>query len=80
MPADGPPKVNDQIVDSVTATSVEVVGEAPAFAMGALYQASAQAMSLMMQNAATSQHAMNQVNVAVVSTAVAKILSMAPSK
>lgn len=77
--ADTKSTVNDQVVDATTETSVGVIGESPAFAMGALYQASAQAMALMLQNSANSQLAMQQLNVAVVSTAVAKIISMAPS-
>ena len=70
--------VNPQITDAITTTSVEVIGEAPALAMGTLFQAQAQAMSLMMQNAATSQQALQQINVAAVSTAVAQILSLSP--
>lgn len=53
-----PTAVNDQITDAVTQANVTVVGDAPAVAMGALYQAGAQALSLAAQNAALSQQQM----------------------
>jgi hypothetical protein len=40
-----PTSVNDQITDSVTQANVKVLGDAPAVAMGNLYQATAQALS-----------------------------------
>ena len=43
--ADPNPPVNEQITDAVTQTNVKVVAEAPAMAMGNLYQATAQALS-----------------------------------
>ena len=43
--ADPNPPVNEQITDAVTQANVKVVAEAPAMAMGNLYQATAQALS-----------------------------------
>ena len=40
-----PTAVNNQITDSVTQANVKVLGDAPAMAMGNLYQATAQALS-----------------------------------
>jgi hypothetical protein len=40
-----PTSVNDQITDSVTQANVKVLGDAPAVAMGNLYQATAQALA-----------------------------------
>lgn len=40
-----PTSVNDQITDSVTQANVKVLGDAPAMAMGNLYQATAQALA-----------------------------------
>ncbi len=40
-----PTSVNSQITDSVTQPNVQVLGVAPAVAMGNLYQATAQAMA-----------------------------------
>ncbi len=40
-----PTSVNDQITDSVTQANTKVLGDAPAIAMGNLYQATAQALA-----------------------------------
>ena len=50
-----PTSVNDQITDSVTQSNVEVLGDAPAVAMGNLYQATAQALANAAHNATNSQ-------------------------
>lgn len=50
-----PTVVNDQITDAVTQANVKVVGNAPAMAMGNLYQATAQALSNAAHNATTVQ-------------------------
>ena len=50
-----PTSVNDQITDSITQANVEVLGDAPAVAMGNLYQATAQALANAAHNAANAQ-------------------------
>ncbi len=50
-----PTAVNDQITDSVTQASVKVLGDAPAIAMGNLYQATAQALANAAHNATANQ-------------------------
>jgi hypothetical protein len=50
-----PTPVNDQITDSVTQANTQVLGIAPAIAMGNLYQATAQALSNSAHNATNSQ-------------------------
>ena len=50
-----PTSVNDQITDSVTQANVKVLGDAPAVAMGNLYQATAQALANAAHNATTAQ-------------------------
>ncbi len=50
-----PTAVNDQITDSVTQANVKVLGDAPAMAMGSLYQATAQALANAAHNAANAQ-------------------------
>lgn len=77
LPARVPTTVNAQIVDAVSTTNATVIGEAPGFAMGTVYQAAAQSASRMMQNNASAQQSLQQVNVAVVSTAVAYLISIA---
>jgi len=46
-----PTAVNDQITDSVTQANVKVLGDAPAMALGSLFQATAQAMGNSAHNA-----------------------------
>lgn len=50
-----PTSVNDQITDSVTQANVQVLGDAPALAMGNLYQATAQALANAAHNATNAQ-------------------------
>lgn len=50
-----PTHVNSQITDAVTQTNSKVLGDAPAVAMGNVYQASAQALSNAAHNAASAQ-------------------------
>jgi hypothetical protein len=50
-----PTAVNDQITDSVTQANTKVLGDAPAIAMGNLYQATAQALSNAAHNATNAQ-------------------------
>ena len=54
-----PTSVNDQITDSVTQANTKVLGDAPAVAMGNLFQATAQALSNAAHNATTSQQQTN---------------------
>lgn len=50
-----PTSVNDQITDSVTQSNVKVLGDAPAMAMGSLFQATAQAMGNSAHNTTVAQ-------------------------
>ena len=59
-----PTSINDQITDSVTQSNVKVVGEAPAAAMGSLYQTIAQATGAAAQNAVANQQNGNTVALA----------------
>jgi hypothetical protein len=51
--------VNSQITDSVTQVNTKVLGDAPAIAMGNLFQAMAQALSLSALNSANAQQQSN---------------------
>ena len=55
-----PTAVNNQITDSVTQANVKVLGDAPAMAMGNLYQATAQALA---NSAHNNTYAQQQTNV-----------------
>jgi hypothetical protein len=50
-----PTSVNSQITDSVTQSNTKVLGDAPAMAMGNLYQATAQALANAAHNATSAQ-------------------------
>jgi hypothetical protein len=50
-----PTSVNSQITDSVTQANTKVLGDAPAVAMGNLYQATAQALANAAHNATSAQ-------------------------
>jgi hypothetical protein len=50
-----PTSVNNQITDAITQANVKVLGDAPAMAMGNLYQAVAQALANGAQNATNAQ-------------------------
>jgi hypothetical protein len=50
-----PTSVNSQITDAVTQANVKVLGDAPAMAMGNLYQATSQALANAAHNATTAQ-------------------------
>ena len=72
-----PTSVNSQITDAVTQSNVKVVAEAPAMALGSLYQTIAQAAGLAAQNAAANQQAANQVAQAVATRCVEVLLGPA---
>lgn len=50
-----PSTVNPQITDAVTETNVEVVAEAPAFALASIYQTLAHSTGILMENAVNQQ-------------------------
>ena len=68
--------VNTQITDAVTQTNVKVLAEAPAQSMAMVYQTMAHSISLSMQNAVSSQNAMQQLNAAIISNACRQIMSL----
>ncbi|WP_175887367.1 RebB family R body protein [Burkholderia contaminans] len=72
-------KVNEQITDAVTQSNVNVVAASPAQALGTLYQMFSQAVGISAQNMTQQQAALNQISNAVVSKAVAMILSVEAS-
>lgn len=65
-----PTLVNGQITDAVTQADVMVLGSAAAMAIGSLYQVTAQAIALSMQNAVANQQAMNSLAAAILARCV----------
>lgn len=56
-----PTSVNNQITDAVTQTNVKVVGDAPAMAMGNLYQTIGSSVAMAAANAVYAQQQANVV-------------------
>jgi hypothetical protein len=56
------PYVNDQITDSITQVNTKVLGDAPAQAMGTLYQTASAAAGIAMQNAVHAQNNQYAIN------------------
>jgi hypothetical protein len=68
--------VNSQITDAVTQTNVKVMAEAPAMAMGSIYQSMAHSLGILMENAVTAQQNMNVIGQASVTQGVTMIYSV----
>lgn len=71
-----PTAVNDQITDSITQANTKVIGDAPAMAMGNLYQATAQALANAAHNATTSQQQTTITSLAATTQGVATLYSV----
>ena len=70
-----PTAVNSQITDSVTQSNVKVLGNAPAIAMGNLYQSIASSTGVASQNAVTNQQHGNTLTQAVTTKCIEKLLA-----
>jgi hypothetical protein len=68
--------VNPQITDAVTQANVKALGEAPAMAMGAIYQTLAQSVGLAMHNAVAAQQQMNTIAQAATVQGIATLYSL----
>jgi hypothetical protein len=75
-----PTLVNSQTTDSVTQANVEILGSAPAMAMGSLYTATSQALANAAHNATAAQANTNQLAQAATKQGVALIYSIKPPK
>lgn len=73
-----PTSVNDEITDAVTQSNVRVIGEAPAQAMGMVYQATGLALGLAAQNAVAQQRDVEVVALTTTNQSVARLLGGAP--
>jgi hypothetical protein len=71
-----PTAVNSQITDSVTQANVQVLGTAPAVAMGNLYQATAQALANAAHNATNAQQQSYVTSQAATTMGVATLYSL----
>ena len=71
-----PTAVNDQITDAITQSNIKVIGEAPAFAMGAIYQSMAHSTGILFQNAVAAQQQQNTLAQAAANQGVMQIYSL----
>lgn len=69
-----PTPVNDQITDSVTQSNVEVLGSTPAQSLASLLQVLSSSLSLAVQNTVANQQNANNINSAVTTICVNKLL------
>ncbi|WP_426438085.1 RebB family R body protein [Bradyrhizobium genosp. P] len=74
-----PTSLNSQITDSVTQADVQVLGDAPAIAMGNVYQAVAQALANAAHNATNAQQQNFVLAEAVIANCVRALLGSAPA-
>jgi Killing trait len=68
--------VNDQITDAVTQSNVKVLGEAPAMAIGSLYQTMAHSTGILFENAVSAQQQQNTLTQAAANMGVMQIYSV----
>ena len=70
------PEVNPQITDAITQTNVKVLGEAPAMAMGSLYQTIGNSVAMAAANAVYAQQQADVTYQAASTMGVSKLLSL----
>ena len=73
-----PTAVNDQITDAVTQSNVKVVGEAPAMALGTIYQTMAHSTGILFENAVSAQQQQNALALAASNMGVMQISTPPP--
>ncbi len=71
-----PTSVNNQITDAVTQSNVKVVGEAPAMAMGAIFQTMAHSTGILFENAVSAAQQQNTLSLAAANQGVMQIYSL----
>ena len=75
-----PTAVNSQITDAVTQANVNTLADAPAMALGSLYQAHAQAAGIAAHNAVNAQQQSYAVGQAVTTSCVEALLGKVRSE
>jgi hypothetical protein len=71
-----PTSVNNQITDAITQSDVKIVGEAPAMALGSLYQAMAHSTGVLFENAVSAQQQQNTLSQAAANMGVMQIYAL----
>ena len=70
-----PTTVNSQVTDAITTTNVKVLGEAPAMAMGSLYQTIGNSVAMAAANAVYAQQQANVTYQAASTVGVSKLIN-----
>lgn len=73
-----PTPVNGMITDAVTQTNVQVLGDAPAMAMGAIYQSLSHSTGILFENAVSSQQQLGIAASAATNQGIIQIYSVTP--
>ncbi|MBL4614623.1 MAG: RebB family R body protein [Magnetovibrio sp.] len=73
-----PTPMNGMITDAVTQTNVKVLGDAPAMAMGAIYQSLSHSTGILFENAVSSQQQLGIASQAATNQGVIQIYAIAP--
>lgn len=68
--------VNPGILEAVTSTNVKVVAEAPAMAMGTLYQTLAHSTGILLENSVTGSRHSDMVGLAAANQGIMQIYSV----
>jgi len=71
-----PTPVNGMITDAVTQSNVKVLGDAPAMAMGAIYQSLSHSTGILFENAVSSQQQLGIASQAATNQGVIQIYSV----
>ncbi|GAB6850930.1 RebB family R body protein [Paraburkholderia kururiensis] len=71
-----PTSVNNQITDAVTQSNVKVVAEAPAMAMGSIYQTMAHSTGILFENSVSSQQQQNTLSQAAANQGVMQVYTL----
>jgi phosphoheptose isomerase len=71
-----PTALNDQVTDAVTQSNVKVIGEAPAMAMGTIFQTMGHSTGILFANAVASQQQMNTLSQASTNQGVMQVYSV----
>jgi hypothetical protein len=71
-----PYTVSTQITDAVTQSNVKVLAEAPAMAIGTIYQALAHSTGMMFENSVNTQQAQNVLQQAATTQGVIQLFSV----
>ncbi|MCD9030546.1 RebB family R body protein [Luteimonas sp. Y-2-2-4F] len=71
-----PETVNPMVTDAVTQSNVKVVGEAPAIAVGTIYQSLAHSTGILFENAVAAQQQQNTLAQAAANQGVMQIYSL----